>query len=225
LNSEPGTRNWEVIVADWQRVQARGADVELCALQVGTFENVVYVVRDPDTREGYVIDAGWEPDTIADAVKDTRVKSILITHGHHDHHEGSRDQHGQLAALKEKLGVPVGIGAGDEGMFESPPDFSISDGQEFTFGKTTMRAVHTPGHTPGSTCYVVGNLLFSGDTLFPGGPGNTKTSTGDFPTIIASIRDRLFTLPEDTVVYPGHGKGTTIGTEKPHLDEWAARGW
>ena len=212
-------------MTDWQRVRAGDADFELRVVQVGTFENNVYLVRDPDTREGYVIDAGWEPDKIVDAAADTNVKGVLITHGHHDHHEGSRDQHGQLAALKGRLGVPVGIGGGDEGMLESPPDFTISDGQEFRIGKTKMRAIHTPGHTPGSTCFAIGNLLFSGDTLFPGGPGNTKNSTGDFPTIIASIRDKLFTLPENTVVYPGHGKETTIGTEKPHLDEWIARGW
>jgi glyoxylase-like metal-dependent hydrolase (beta-lactamase superfamily II) len=212
-------------VSDWQRVQAGGAEFELRVLQVGNFENNVYVVRDPESREGYVIDAGWEPETIADAVSDTQVKAVLITHGHHDHHEGSRDQHGQLAALKASVGAPIGIGGGDEGMLETPPDFSIDDAQEFHFGSTVMRAIHTPGHTPGSTCYRVGNLLFSGDTLFPGGPGNTKTSTGDFPTIIESIRGRLFTLPEDTVVHPGHGKPTTIGTEKPHLQEWIDRGW
>ena len=205
-------------MAAWQRVRGRDAEFELCVLPVGTFENVVYVVRDPGSREGYVIDAGWEPDTIADAVKDTRVKGILITHGHHDHHD-------ELDALKARIDAPAGIGEGDKEMLKSPPDFTIADGQEIRFGPTVMRAVHTPGHTPGSTCFVVGNLLFSGDTLFPGGPGNTKTSTGHFPTIIASIRDRLLTLPDDTVVYPGHGKSTTIGTEKPHLDEWIARGW
>ncbi len=205
-------------MADWQRIRGGGADFELCVLPVGTFENVVYVVRDPDSREGYVIDAGWEPDTIASAVADTGVKAILITHGHRDHHD-------ELDTLKARIKAPAGIGEADKGMLKSPPDFTIVDGQEFRFGKTTMRAVQTPGHTPGGTCFTVGPLLFSGDTLFPGGPGNTKTSTGHFPTIIASIRDRLFTLPEDTVVYPGHGKETTIGTEKPHLDEWVARGW
>ncbi len=205
-------------MAEWQRVRGGGAELELCRLPVGTFENVVYVVRDPNTREGYVIDAGWEPDTIAEAVKDTQVKGILITHGHHDHHD-------ELDSLKARIKAPAGIGEGDKQMLKSPPEFTIADGQELRFGSVTMRAIHTPGHTPGSTCFVVGNLLFSGDTLFPGGPGNTKTSTGDFPTIVESLRDKLFTLPDDTVVHPGHGTGTTIGQEKPHLDEWIARGW
>ena len=205
-------------MAEWQRVRGGDVDFELCVLPVGTFENVVYVVRDPETREGYVVDAGWEPDTIADAVADTRVKGILITHGHHDHHD-------ELDALKARIGAPAGIGEGDKQMLKSSPEFTIADGQGFHFGKTVMRAVHTPGHTPGSTCFVVGNVLFSGDTLFPGGPGNTKTSTGHFPTIVESIRDKLFSLPDETVVYPGHGTSTTIGAEKPHLDEWIARGW
>ena len=205
-------------MAEWQRIRGGGAEFELCVLPVGTFENVVYVVRDPSTREGYVIDAGWEPDAIAEAVKDTTVKGILITHGHNDHHD-------QLDPLKARIGAPSGIGEADKQMLNSAPELTIADGQEFRFGETVMRAVHTPGHTPGSTCFVLGDLVFTGDTLFPGGPGNTKTSTGDFPTIIASIRDRLFTLPDDTRVYPGHGTGTTIGAEKPHLQEWIDRGW
>ena len=205
-------------MADWQRVTANGADFELQALQVGTFENVVYLVRDPDTREGYVIDAGWEPDKIAQAAADVQVKGILITHGHWDHHD-------ELDALKGKLGVQAGIGELDQDMLKSRPDFLIQDRQELRFGKSVIRAIHTPGHTPGSTCFTVGNVLFSGDTLFPGGVGNTKNETGHFYTIIRSVKHRLFTLPDDTVVYPGHGTSTTIGTEKPHLDEWLERGW
>lgn len=205
-------------MAQWNRVTARGADFELKIVPVGTFENIVYIVRDPGTLEGYVIDAGWEPETIAAESGATKVKAILITHGHNDHHD-------QLDALKKLLAVPAAIGDGDRQMLKSPPELIVADGQQLQFGGATMRAIHTPGHTPGSTCFVVGNLLFSGDTLFPGGPGNTKNNTGNFQAIIASIRDRLLTLPDDTVVYPGHGKPSLIGTEKPHLDEWIARGW
>lgn len=205
-------------MADWQRITAAGADFELRAVPVGTFGNVVYIVRDPDTREGYVIDAGWEPEKIAEAVGDTKVKAILITHGHWDHHD-------QLDALKARLGVPAAIGDLDQGMLKSPPEQTLRDGQELPFGKSVLRAIHTPGHTPGSTCFTVGNLLFSGDTLFPGGVGNTKNETGHFYTIIRSVEYRLLSLPADTVVYPGHGDPTTIGAEKPSLAEWQSRGW
>lgn len=205
-------------MAGWQRVTANGADFELKTLQVGTFENVVYIVRDPDTREGYVIDAGWEPEKIAEAVEDTRVKAILITHGHWDHHD-------QLDPLKAKLGAPAAIGELDQGMLKTPPEQLLVDRQELPFGKNVLRAIHTPGHTPGSTCFVVGNLLFSGDTLFPGGVGNTKNETGHFYTIIRSVEYRLLSLPDDTVIYPGHGKSSTIGAEKPGLPEWKERGW
>ncbi len=205
-------------MAEWQRVAADGAEFELQVLPVGTFGNMVYLVRDPETREGFVIDAGWEPDTIAEAAADVKVQGILITHGHWDHHD-------ELDALKAKIGAPSGVGELDQDMLKSRPDFTIADRQELPFGKSVLRAIHTPGHTPGSTCFTVGNLLFSGDTLFPGGVGNTKNDTGHFYTLIRSVKHRLFALPDDMVVYPGHGDSTTIGSEKPHLDEWMARGW
>jgi len=205
-------------MADWQRVTAAGADFELKIVPVGTFENVVYLVRDPDSHEGYVIDAGWEPEKIAEEVGDTKVLGILITHGHWDHHD-------QLDALKAQIKAPAAIGELDQGMLKSPPESVLVDRQRLPFGKNALTAIHTPGHTPGSTCFTVGNLLFSGDTLFPGGVGNTKNETGHFYTIIRSVEYKLFSLPDDTIIYPGHGKPSTIGAEKPSLDEWKARGW
>jgi glyoxylase-like metal-dependent hydrolase (beta-lactamase superfamily II) len=193
-------------------------NINLTKLHVGQYPNEIYVISDPATREAWVVDAGYEPERIAAAVNGLTVRGILITHGHLDHHE-------HLDELRRLLGVPAGIGRADESMLSVKADFLIDDGQELPFGTQRLRALHTPGHTPGSTCFLVGKHLFTGDTLFPGGPGNTKSATGDFPTIIRSIRERLFTLPEDTHVYPGHGNDTTIGNEAPHLQEWIDRGW
>ncbi len=208
-------------MAEWQRVTANGADFEVRVLPVGTFGNMVYLVRDPDTREGFVIDAGWEPGTIAQVAEDVKVRGILITHGHWDHHD-------QLDALKSKIGAPAGIGELDQDMLKSRPDFTIVDRQELPFGKSVIRAIHTPGHTPGSMCFLLEGspVLLSGDTLFPGGPGATKFPGGDFAQIIESIDARLFSkLDASTIVMPGHGDDTTIGTERPHLQEWVDRGW
>jgi glyoxylase-like metal-dependent hydrolase (beta-lactamase superfamily II) len=193
-------------------------DFKLKKREVGTMGNNCYVLIDPDTQEALVIDAAWEPDEIIDEVKGLKVLRILTTHGHNDHHDA-------LDPVRQQLGVPGGIGTADASLLHSPPDFTVEDGETFRFGKHEVRAIHTPGHTPGSTCFLIGNHLFTGDTLFPGGPGNTRKDPVRFAQIIESISTRLFTLPDDTVVYPGHGADTTIGTEKPHLQEWIDRGW
>lgn len=185
--------------------------------EVGTFENNIYVLRDTETDEAYVIDAGYEPEAIAEAARGLKVLGILITHGHPDHHEHVRE-------VRDLLGAPVGVGADDAAML-AVKDFTIADGDTFRFGKHELKAIHTPGHTPGSTCLLLQKRLFTGDTLFPGGPGNTQKDPVRFARVIESIRQRLFTLPDDTAVCPGHGRDTTVGQERPHLDEWLARGY
>ncbi len=107
-------------------------------------------------------------------------------------------------------------------------DLLLEDDDLLEVGRLRLRTIHTPGHTPGSMCFLIEGspVLLSGDTLFPGGPGNTATDLGDFPTILSSIEERLFKpFAAETIVMPGHGLDTTIGAERPHLDEWAARGW
>lgn len=184
---------------------------------VGPFENNVYVVGCPKTGEAVIVDAANEPDQILAACEGFDVTRVITTHGHGDHVQA-------VGAMKER-GIPVGIHEADRGLARIEPDFLIGEGDEITVGQVTLKAMHTPGHTPGGLCFSYGSHLFSGDTLFPGGPGNTRNGTGNFETIIESIRSRLFTLPPDTMVYPGHGLDTTIGTEAPHLEEWIARGW
>jgi glyoxylase-like metal-dependent hydrolase (beta-lactamase superfamily II) len=190
-----------------------------CLRNLGPYENNIFIVSDAASTEAYVLDGGFEPEQIAHAVDGLKVKAIVVTHGHRDHHENV----GRLAELLHK--VPVAIGIDDAAALSVDPDMLIVDQQSLQFGPFALHAIHTPGHTPGSTCFLIGRHLFTGDTLFPGGPGNTQKDPVRFERIIGSIRDRLFTLPDETNVYPGHGRDTTIGTERPHLDEWIARGW
>jgi glyoxylase-like metal-dependent hydrolase (beta-lactamase superfamily II) len=189
-----------------------------CLRDIGPHQNNIFLVSDAASGEAYVIDGGYEPEAIAAAASGLTVKAILITHGHRDHHEN-------VATLKGLLHAPVAIGMDDAALLSVDPDFLIVDQQTLGFGPHNLHAIHTPGHTPGSTCFQYRTHLFTGDTLFPGGPGNTQNDPVRFERIISSIRDRLFVLPDDTVVYPGHGRDTTIGAERPHLDEWIARGW
>jgi glyoxylase-like metal-dependent hydrolase (beta-lactamase superfamily II) len=189
-----------------------------CLRNVGPTENNIFIVSDSTSGEAFVVDGGYEPEQVAQAVGDLHVKAILVTHGHRDHHE-------HVGELKALLKAPVAIGMDDAAQLSVEPDMLLVDQQALNFGSHALQAIHTPGHTPGSTCFHIGRHLFTGDTLFPGGPGNTQRDAVRFERIISSIRERLFTLPDETVVYPGHGRDTTIGAERPQLDEWVARGW
>ena len=193
-----------------------GDDLIVRKIEVGSMENNVYVLECPETHEALLVDGCFEPDKILDGAKDANVIAIVQTHGHGDHVQA-------LPELIEELGVSVAAHPGDDYPVEIQR--TLSDGDEVAFGKRVARVLHTPGHTPGGTCFLVGNHLIAGDTLFPGGPGNTWGDKQAFAQIIDSIKTKLFTLPDETRVYPGHGRDTTIGTEKPHLQEWIDRGW
>lgn len=197
------------------------------SLDGGTWDvdNNVWIVGDDE--QCIVIDPAHDPDAVVEAVGGRRVVAILLTHGHDDHIRAVRE-------VAERVGAPVHLNPEDTVLWEqvypgTRADRDISDGERFTVGGVTLTAVHTPGHSPGSTCFHApdlgpGGVLFSGDTLFRGGPGATGRSYSDFPTIIASIRKRILTLPESTEVLTGHGEATSVGAEKPYLQEWVDRG-
>lgn len=187
------------------------------AAVVGLLENNAYVAACPRTGEAVVIDPADEAGRILAAAAGLSVRAILLTHGHPDHV-------GAAAALRGVLGVPIRLHPADAPLARLEGALPLTDGEDILLGRAALRVIHTPGHTPGSVCFLGGGCLFSGDTLFPGGPGATE-SRAAFAAAMASLRGRLFTLPDDTRVLPGHGPDTTIGAERPHLDEWERRGW
>jgi glyoxylase-like metal-dependent hydrolase (beta-lactamase superfamily II) len=188
------------------------------AVVVGDFENNVYVVRCKETGEGLLIDAANEHERLLDLCKALDVQRVVETHGHWDHIQA-------VPAVRE-AGYRVGVAAADAAMLPSYDDI-LEDESVLEVGRLRLDAIATPGHTPGSICFQVQGtpLLFTGDTLFPGGPGNTTFEGGDFDTIMQSLRQRLFVYGDDTIVLPGHGNWTMLGNERPHLDEWEERRW
>jgi glyoxylase-like metal-dependent hydrolase (beta-lactamase superfamily II) len=181
-------------------------------------DNNVFIVRCRATGDALLIDAANEHERLLELCQDLGVRSVVETHGHADHIQA-------VPALRD-AGYEVAVTQADANMLPSY-DQILDDDQVLEVGRLRLRTIATPGHTPGSICFLVEGkpVLFSGDTLFPGGPGNTKFG-GNFPTIIRSIEDRLFSpLAPETAVLPGHGDSTTIGAERPHLQEWIDRGW
>ncbi len=198
----------------WQDEQA-----EIHKVVVGPMDNNVYVLRCKQTGDAVLLDAANEHDRLLELSKALNVREVLETHGHWDHIQA-------VPELRD-AGYSVYVTPEDAGMLPSYDEL-LEDDSVIEVGRLRLRTIHTPGHTPGSMCFLVegSRVVFSGDTLFPGGPGATKFPGGDFPTIIRSIEERLFSkLPAATIVLPGHGDQTTIGDEAPHLQEWIDRGW
>ena len=194
-------------------------DAEIHMVVVGDFENNVYVLRCRHTGEAVLLDAANEHERLLDLCRALDVREVLETHGHWDHIQA-------VPQLRD-AGYAVHVTAGDAEMLPSY-DQILEDESVLSVGRLRLETILTPGHTPGSMCFKIADkpVLFSGDTLFPGGPGATKFEGGDFPTIIRSIEDRLFSpFAADTLVLPGHGDATTLGNESPHLQEWVDRGW
>ncbi|MFF7985284.1 MBL fold metallo-hydrolase [Streptomyces sp. NPDC007901] len=195
------------------------------SLDGGTWDvdNNVWIVG--DDHEVIVVDAAHDADAILGALGGRTLRAIVCTHAHDDHI-------GAAPALAARTGAPVLLHPDDLPLWkqthpERLPDAELADGQRLQVAGAELTVLHTPGHAPGAVCLYAPGLsaLFSGDTLFAGGPGATGRSYSDFPTLVGSIRERLLTLPGDTVVYTGHGDGTTVGAEAPHLQEWIDRGF
>jgi len=194
-------------------------------LVVGMIQANCYILGDEETRQAVVIDPGGDTPVILRALQTRGLEpvAVLATHAHFDHVEG-------LAGMKRATGAPVYIhraelpllrGLTGQGLLfgvsvEAPPepDGFLEEGDEVAFGPYRLTVLHTPGHSPGSVSFLIDKKVFTGDLLFAGSIGRTDLQGGDYETLIRSVREKIFTLPEDTVVYPGHGPATTVGTEK-----------
>jgi len=189
--------------------------IQIERLELGSFGTNAYIVICQKTRDSVLIDAPAESDAIIDRLKSTRPRYILLTHNHMDHI-------GALAELRTRLKVPLAAHALDARNLRSPPAILLNDSDMVSFGYLKFEVLHTPGHTLGSLCFRVGCYLLSGDTIFPGGPGKT-TSPTDFKQIIKSITGKIFVLPDDTQIYPGHGDSTVLKKAKDEFTVFSSR--
>lgn len=191
-------------------------DLRIFSMEVGSWGNNCYVVVDPLRNAAAIIDAAADAAQILDAVAGLDVLYILTTHGHSDHW-------GALEEVSKALpNAIVAATPGDAGDLPVSPTLLLYDGDTLQIGTAPLRVIATPGHTPGSACYITGQHLFTGDTLFPGGPGHSR-SPENLREEITSITTKLYVRPDETIVYPGHGPGTTIGESKAEYAVFAAK--
>jgi glyoxylase-like metal-dependent hydrolase (beta-lactamase superfamily II) len=193
-------------------------------MSVGDFDNNTYLLRCHDTGEQLLVDAAAEPERILRLVGDTGLAKVVTTHQHGDHWQA-------LADVVEATGAQTYAGADDADGIPVPTDQRLSDGDEVTVGRCALQVIHLVGHTPGSVALLYDDPegtphLFTGDSLFPGGVGNTFGSEENFRSLLHDVRTKVFDrLPDETWIYPGHGNDSVLGDERPHLPEWEARGW
>ena len=191
------------------------SDVRIIKMELGPFGTNAYIIVCRATGDNILVDAPADADKVVKRLAGTNPKYIVLTHTHIDHI-------GALEELKARLKVPVALHPEDAVRLSLRPDMELKDGDTIEVGKLKLKVLHTPGHTPGSLCFLVGKYLISGDTIFPGGPGKTGTPA-DFEQIVKSIETRLFVLPDDTQVYPGHGDGTVLDKEKKEFAIFASK--
>ncbi|MFC8041623.1 MBL fold metallo-hydrolase [Paenarthrobacter sp. NPDC057355] len=207
-------------------------DVTIRSISVSEMNNNVYLVTSKSTGAQVLIDAADDlpaiqqllADSAADTAQPAKLARIATTHQHWDHVRA-------LAELVEATGATTSAGADDADALPVPVDIRLGHGDVERFDGFELTAVHLRGHTPGSIAFVYQDPegpahIFSGDSLFPGGVGNTQNDPARFTSLLNDVTERLFdAYPDDTVVHPGHGLPTTLGAERPHLEEWRARGW
>ncbi|MGY1652175.1 MBL fold metallo-hydrolase [Geodermatophilus sp. SYSU D01119] len=191
---------------------------------VSEMANNAYLLQDTATGQALLVDAAAEPETLRALIGDADLRTVVTTHGHWDHHRALPD----VVAATRATTVAHAADAGD---LPVAVDRTVAHGDTVAVGEQVLEVVHLRGHTPGSIALVwrggdAGTHVFTGDSLFPGGVGNTQQDPERFASLIDDVEQRLFAvLPDDTWVYPGHGSDTTLGAERPSLPEWRARGW
>ena len=205
----------------WQ--QRTDGPVFIRKLSVESFDNNVYVIASVSSGAAVLVDVAARPERLAEAVADVQPLAAVQTHGHWDHIRAWQP-------VRDDLGLEVWGHPADAGLFPQPVDRELVDGQRIDLGDVEVEVIHLPGHTEGSLLYLVEGAqrphLFSGDTLFPGGPGNTFGNPDNHQRIMDGLETRIFDrLPDETWVYPGHGDDTTLGQERPQLQQWRERGW
>ncbi|MFC1934368.1 MBL fold metallo-hydrolase [Chloroflexota bacterium] len=196
-------------------VVVKDDNIQIERLELGPFGTNAYIVICPKTRDSVLIDTPAEASIIMDRLRGTNPKYILLTHNHMDHLEA-------FSELRSRLKVPVAAHALDAWNLPSQPEMLLNDGDTILFGQLSFEVLHTPGHTPGSLCFKTGHYLISGDTIFPGGPGKTR-SPASFRQITKSLTEKIFVLPDDTLIYPGHGDSTVLEKEKDQFAVFSSR--
>jgi hydroxyacylglutathione hydrolase len=182
---------------------------------LGPYETNAYTVTCMKTGESAAVDAPAEASVIINSLKDTKPRFILLTHDHYDHT-------GVIVSLRARLKVPLATHELSSYQLITPPELLLNGGDIVTLGELKIKVLFTPGHTPGGLCFLVGKYLIAGDTIFPGGPGHTETPE-DFLTILASITRKIYSLPDETLILPGHGEGTTVKKSKEEYMVFASK--